>query len=262
MNNKYLIEISNVHRSFRTSDGSKIYALRNVTLGIQEGAFISFIGPSGCGKTTLLRLIAGLDKPQSGTLKIDGQIIEGAHFERGFIFQQPTLYPWNTIEENIAMGLKARKIYRENKYKVQEFINAVGLNGFEKVYPHQVSGGMAQRASIARAIINEPKVLLLDEPLGALDAFKRTELQKLLLEIWKKTKTTMAFVTHDVDEAIYLSQKIVIMTARPGKISKIIDVNLSSIRDRNNGDFIALRKEILKELHLASNMSEEQEYNL
>ncbi|MDR1942059.1 MAG: ABC transporter ATP-binding protein [Endomicrobium sp.] len=256
-----LIDIKNVNRIYRDDAGHKIYALRNVNLQILRGEIISFIGPSGCGKTTLLRLLAGLDKPQSGSLSIEGKIIDKPHFERGFIFQQPALFPWNTVEENISAPLKARKIYAENKHKAARYISMMGLAGFEKSYPHELSGGMAQRAAIARALLSEPKVLLLDEPLGALDAFKRSELQNNLIEIWQKTKTTMALVTHDVDEAVYLSSRIAVMTSRPGKISKIINVELGQNRDRNDDGFIALRKEILKELRLAS-ISPQPEYNI
>jgi len=246
-----LIDIKNVNRIYRDTQGRKIYALRNINLEIFKGEFISFIGPSGCGKTTLLRLIAGLDASQSGALYVDGEKIKEPSFERGYVFQQPTLLPWKNVEENAALGLKARKIYKENKHKIAQYIKLIGLEGFEKSYPHEISGGMAQRVAIIRALINEPKILLLDEPLAALDAFKRVEMQELLIRIWKTFKTTMAFVTHDVDEAIALSQRIAIMTARPGKISKIIEVKLGENRNRNSDDFISLRKQILEELHLA-----------
>jgi ABC-type nitrate/sulfonate/bicarbonate transport system ATPase subunit len=245
-----LIDIKDVDRVYRDTNGNPLYALKKVTLAINKGEFISFVGPSGCGKTTLLRLIAGLDRPQSGSLKIDGHEIETPSYERGYIFQQPTLFPWYTVYENVAIGLKARHIYKEKKELAQQYIDMIGLDGFEKSYPHEISGGMAQRVAIVRALINEPKVLLLDEPLGALDAFKRIELQDILIDIWKKVGTTMAMVTHDVDEAIYLSQRIVVMTPRPGQIVTVIDVDLGKVRDRNSDDFIALRKKILQELHL------------
>jgi ABC-type nitrate/sulfonate/bicarbonate transport system ATPase subunit len=245
-----LIEVKNVTRVYRDTTGHPVYALKAVDLDIREGEFISIIGPSGCGKTTLLRLIAGLDKPEEGTLKINGEAIAGPSYERGYIFQQATLFPWATVYDNVALGLKARKIFQENKEKVQDYITMIGLDGFEKAYPHEISGGMAQRVAIIRSLINEPKVLLLDEPLGALDAFKRMELQEQLTAIWKKTGATMVMVTHDVDEAISLSGRIVIMTPRPGRIVRIIDVDLSADRNRNNDDFISLRKLILEELHL------------
>ena len=245
------IGITNVQRIYRDTDGNKVEALNNVSLDIRKGEFISIIGPSGCGKTTLLRLIAGLDKPQSGELTIDGSKITDVSPERGYVFQQGGLFPWLTVESNIAYGLKARKVFKSNKEKVGKYIDMVGLGGFEKSYPHQISGGMAQRVAIARALINEPKALLLDEPMGALDSFTRSDLQDKLLELWKENGTTMILVTHDIDEAIYLSDRIVIMTPRPGKISKIIDVDLPRPRHRGGVEFLALRKSILEFFELA-----------
>lgn len=246
------VRISHVNRIYLDASGNKIEALRDVNLTVNPGEFISFIGPSGCGKTTLMRLIAGLDKPQSGELFINDEKIEDTHYERGYVFQQANLFPWETIENNIAAGLKARGVYRRHKQDVKEYIRLTGLEGFEKSYPHQVSGGMAQRASLARALINNPKVLLLDEPLGALDAFTRMDLQKKLTELWLRRKTTMILVTHDVDEAIYLSDRIVVMTPRPGKIEEIVDVPFARPRARNDAEFIVLRSKILEKLHLVS----------
>lgn len=255
------IGINNVQRIYRDTDGNKVEALNNVSLDIRKGEFISIIGPSGCGKTTLLRLIAGLDRPQAGELTIDGNAIKDVSPERGYVFQQGGLFPWLTVENNIAYGLKARKVFRSNKDKVGKYINMVGLDGFEKSYPHQISGGMAQRVAIARALINEPKALLLDEPMGALDSFTRSDLQDKLLELWKENGTTMILVTHDIDEAIYLSDRIVIMTPRPGKISKIIDVGLPRPRHRGGVEFLALRKSILEFFELAQALPQ-PEYNI
>jgi ABC-type nitrate/sulfonate/bicarbonate transport system ATPase subunit len=245
-----LIEVKNVTRIYRDTGGNPVYALQRVDLAIEEGEFISIIGPSGCGKTTLLRLIAGLDRPEEGSLSIDGREIRGPGYERGYIFQQAALFPWATVYDNVALGLRARKLLGGNRQKVRDFISMIGLEGFEGAYPHELSGGMAQRAAIIRSLINEPRVLLLDEPFGALDAFKRIELQEQLAAIWKKTGATMVMVTHDVDEAIALSGRIVIMTPRPGRIVRIVRVRLNAGRNRNNDDFIALRKKILEELHL------------
>jgi ABC-type nitrate/sulfonate/bicarbonate transport system ATPase subunit len=256
-----LIDIKKVNRIYRDTNGNPLYALKDIDLEIAKGEFVSIVGPSGCGKTTLLRLIAGLDRPQSGTLAIENHEITGPSHEQGYVFQQSTLFPWASVLDNVAIGLKARGIYQGKEKQVQNYIDMIGLTGFEKSYPHEISGGMAQRVAIIRALINEPKVLLLDEPLGALDAFKRIELQSLLLDVWTKTNTTMVMVTHDVDEAIALSTRIVIMTPRPGQITDIFDVELGEIRDRNNDDFIKLRKKILEVLHLA--ISQPQvEYNL
>ncbi|GHV83626.1 ABC transporter ATP-binding protein [Spirochaetia bacterium] len=250
MNGAALINIKKVNRIYRDTNGNPLHALKDIDLEIAKGEFASIVGPSGCGKTTLLRLIAGLDRPQSGSLAIDGQIITGPSHEQGYVFQQSTLFPWATVHENVAMGLKARGVYKGQEGRVKNYIEMIGLTGFEKSYPHEISGGMAQRVAIIRALINEPKVLLLDEPLGALDAFKRIELQNLLLDVWNKTNTTMVMVTHDVDEAIALSTRIMIMTPRPGQIINIFDVNMGEIRDRNADDFIVLRKKILEALHL------------
>ncbi len=246
-----LIKIQGVSRIYFDTTGRQTDALQNLNLDIKKGELISFVGHSGCGKTTLLRLIAGLDSPQNGNLFMEDVLINGPSFERGFVFQQAALFPWKTVEENIATGLKARKIFKSNKGVIKEHIDMIGLNGFEKAYPHEISGGMAQRVAIARALINKPKVLLLDEPLGALDAFTRIDLQNTILKIWKETGTTIALVTHDVDEAIYLSNRIAIMTPRPGKISEIIDVDLHDDRDRNDDKFIILRRSVLEKLHLA-----------
>ena len=245
------ISVNNVNRIYSDAEGNKVNALYNVDLDIRPGEFISIIGPSGCGKTTLLRLIAGLDKPQSGELMIDGSRITDVSPERGYVFQQGGLFPWLNVENNIAYGLKARKVYKKNKDKISKYISMVGLDGFEKSYPHQISGGMAQRVAIARALINEPKALLLDEPMGALDSFTRADLQDKILELWKENGITMILVTHDIDEAIYLSDRIVIMTPRPGKISKIIDVDLPRPRHRGGSEFLSMRKSILEHFELA-----------
>ena len=246
-----LIDVRNVNRIYYDTTGKETVALQNVDLKITNGELISFIGPSGCGKTTLLRLIAGLDLPQSGSVFMENILIEKPGYERGYVFQQAALFPWKTVEENIAIGLKARKIFKQKKGHIKEYIDMIGLTGFEKAYPHEISGGMAQRVAIARALINKPKVLLLDEPLGALDAFTRIDLQNTIRKIWKDTGTTIALVTHDVDEAIYLSDRIVIMTPRPGKINEIIQVKLGDKRDRNDDEFIILRRRVLEKLELA-----------
>jgi sulfonate transport system ATP-binding protein len=246
-----LIEVRGVSRIYYDTTGKQTEALQNVDLEIRNGELISLIGPSGCGKTTLLRLIAGLDLPQSGSLLMENKPIDKPGHDRGYVFQQAALFPWRTVEENIATGLQARNIYKGKKSRIKEYIDMIGLTGFEKAYPHEISGGMAQRVAIARALINDPKVLLLDEPLGALDAFTRVDLQNTIRQIWKETGITIALVTHDVDEAIYLSDRIVIMTARPGKINEIINVNLGDERDRNDDKFIILRRLVLEKLHLA-----------
>ncbi len=245
------INFKGVKKSFIRPDGETVHALNGVDLTINHGDFVCLIGPSGCGKSTMLRLLAGLDSPTEGAVYIDDELITKPNYDRGLVFQDPNLFPWLTIQDNIAFGLKTRHIYKEKKDTIPEFIDLVGLTGFEKSYPHQLSGGMCQRASLARALIGHPKALLLDEPLGALDAFTRMNMQDELLRIKKEKDMTMVMVTHDVDEAVYLSSKIVVMSPRPAKIEEVIDVKLSQPRDRNNPEFIRLRSEILKILDFA-----------
>ncbi len=239
------INIKDVSKIFQGADGEDVIALDNLSLNIKAGEFISLVGPSGCGKSTLLRLIAGLDNSNGGVIELDGKQIKEAGYDRGLVFQNPQLFPWSSVYDNIAFGLKARGVYKERKNDVDEFINLVGLKGFEKVYPHHLSGGMAQRASLARALINHPRVLLLDEPLGALDALTRVNMQDEIIKIWKDRKTTMIMVTHDVEEAIYMSNKVIVMTPRPAKINKVVDVNLDYPRVRDSKEFIDLKNEVL-----------------
>jgi ABC-type nitrate/sulfonate/bicarbonate transport system ATPase subunit len=243
-------------KEFVKPDGQKVLALNHVNAEIKPGEFISLIGPSGCGKSTFLRLLAGLISPTSGSFELDGKTIQGAGWDRGLVFQDPTLFPWLTVYENVAFGLKIRRIYKEKKQDVEEFIRLVGLEGFEKSYPHQLSGGMAQRAALARALVNHPKVLLLDEPFGALDAFTRMNMQDELIRVWKERGTTTIMVTHDVDEAIYLSDRIFVMSARPAKIESIIKVEIGRPRARDLPDFLQLRAKILKILDFAGKTEE------
>jgi NitT/TauT family transport system ATP-binding protein/sulfonate transport system ATP-binding protein len=252
LENDTIIEIKNVNRTYIDDKDNTVEALKDINLTVKRGEFVSIIGSSGCGKTTLLRLIAGLDLPETGLLTLDGQEITEPDPQRGYVFQQGGLFPWLTVEQNIATGLKARRVYRQNKSQVVHYIDLIGLNGFEKAFPHQISGGMAQRVAIARALINKPKALLLDEPMGALDSFTRADIQDKLLELRKENDATMILVTHDVDEAIYLSDRIVIMTPRPGKISEIMNIKLSHPRDRGGSEFLSIRGVILEKLHLAS----------
>jgi len=255
-----LLRLEHVSRTYY-DEGKEVEALQDVNLEIHKGEFVSLIGASGCGKTTTLRLIAGLDKPESGTVYMHGQQITGPDPSRGVVFQQGALFDWLTVEDNIAVGLKARGVYRKEKDRIQKFIDMTGLTGFEHAYPHQISGGMAQRVAIARALINDPEALLLDEPMGALDSFTRANLQNQLLELQKESGTTMILVTHDVDEAIYLSDRIVIMTPRPGKIAEIIEVKMHHPRNRGGEEFLLLRKKLLEKFQLASEQKE-PEYSI
>ena len=245
------IEIKNVTKRFES-----VTALNDVNLKIHAGSFVSLIGPSGCGKTTLLRCIAGLESPTSGEIFSDGEKVTKPGSDRGFAFQQANLFPWLSIKDNISFGLRARKIFKERKTDVDDYIHLVGLNGFEDSYPHQVSGGMQQRASLARALVGHPKVLLLDEPLGALDAFTRMTMQDEILRIKKEHEMTMVMVTHDVDEAVYLSDFVIVMTARPAKVEKIIKIELSHPRARSQDVFLDYRKQILTILNYAGKIQE------
>jgi len=245
------IVFENVRKIFVDPEGREVEALSSVKLAIQPGEFVSLVGPSGCGKSTLLRLVAGLETATEGVIKLDDEVIEGPHYLRGLVFQDPTLFPWLTVRRNIAAGLEARGIAKQQQDEVDKYIELVGLTGFGDSFPHQLSGGMAQRAALARALVNHPKVLLLDEPLGALDAFTRMQLQDEILRIWQDRGTTEVFVTHDIDEAIYLSDRIIVMTPRPGKIQEIIEVPIGRPRSRNHPDFFRLRSRILEVLHFA-----------
>ncbi len=250
------ITIHEVRKEFTNPDGSKVVALNNISLDIEPGSFVSLIGPSGCGKTTLLRAISGLNLADSGEIFVDGKKVTQPGPDRGYAFQQANLFPWLTIRDNIAFGLKARRSYKKEREQVDKFIELVGLKGFEKSYPHQLSGGMNQRASLARALVVHPKVLLLDEPLGALDAFTRMNMQDEILSLWREHRMTMIMVTHDVDEAVYMSDKVIVMSARPAKVEKIIDINLPRPRVRGQDLFFEYRTQILKILNFAGQVKE------
>jgi ABC-type nitrate/sulfonate/bicarbonate transport system ATPase subunit len=226
-------------------------ALADVSLVVEAGELVSLIGPSGCGKSTLLRLMAGLETLDAGELLIGNDPIAGPSAERGLVFQDPNLFPWLTVRGNIQAGLVARGVLHAKRREVDEFMRLVGLEGFAHAYPHHLSGGMAQRVALARALINHPRVLFLDEPLGALDAFTRMNLQDEVLRLWQMNRMTMLLVTHDIDEAIYMSDRIVIMTPRPGRIDKTIPVTLQRPRQRSSPEFLKLRSDILEHLHFA-----------
>lgn len=243
--------INDVSKRFYGVDGSSILVLDRVSLSVAAGEMVSLIGPSGCGKSTLLRLLAGLDAPTSGDLRIGPDLIKGPGAERGLMFQDSNLFPWKSVRRNLQSGLVARGVLRQHRREVEEFLSLVGLEAFADAYPHQLSGGMAQRAALARALINHPKVLLLDEPLGALDQFTRMRMQDEVLRLWRARGTTMLLVTHDIDEALYMSDRIVIMTPRPGRIECVIEVAMDRPRQRNGPRFLQLRADILEMLHLA-----------
>ncbi|AKL96906.1 ABC-type nitrate/sulfonate/bicarbonate transport system, ATpase component [Clostridium aceticum] len=240
-----ILRINGIYKKFVTEKGNTINALDKIDINIQENEFICILGPSGCGKSTLLRIIAGLEKPSMGEVYYKNQEIKKCHKEIGMVFQQYTLLPWRTIIENIALGLEINGMDKKQRIdKARKYLSLVGLEKFETSFPYELSGGMQQRVAIARVLANDSNVLLMDEPFGALDAHTRVLLQRELLEIWKKNKKTVIFVTHSVDESIYLADKIVIMSKSPGKIKKIIDVNIERPRERSNIAFGKLSTEL------------------
>lgn len=241
-----ILKIENLNKEFNIDNGT-VKVLKDISLDIDENEFISIVGASGCGKSTLLRIIGGLERENRGNLYSKGNKINKPGLDRGIVFQEDRLFPWLTIEKNIEFGLPEKTASTNKKEIVNKYLKLVGLENFAKAYPHQLSGGMKQRVSIARGLVNNPDILLLDEPFGALDAFTRMNMQKEVLNIWEKEKTTMILVTHDIDEAIFLADRVVVMSSRPGTIKKIIKVDLPRPRIRSNFDYIKIRNEIYKE---------------
>ncbi|MDF2837622.1 MAG: sulfonate transporter ATP-binding protein [Paenibacillus sp.] len=239
-----ILVVHQLNKTFKAPAGD-VVALNRIELKVKQGEFVTIIGPSGCGKSTLLKIVAGLDTDYEGTVLLNGKPIDGPSIEKGFIFQEPRLFPWLTVEKNIAANLSLEK--PEVRKKVDELIELVRLKGFEKSYPRELSGGMAQRVAIARALLRSPDVLLLDEPFGALDAFTRAHMQEVLLDIWQKNRTTMIFVTHDIDEAVFLANRIVILKPRPGAIRAVVPVDLPFPRKKASTSFQQLRYKVLNE---------------
>jgi len=236
------LDIQGLTKTFSVN-GSTVTALQDISLTVRQGEFVSIIGSSGCGKSTLLRIIAGLETEYQGSAQFGGAPIRGTGLDRGVVFQEHRLFPWLTVRQNVAFGL-GNSASASDWDSVDEHIDLVGLNGFEHAYPHQLSGGMAQRASIARALANRPQALLLDEPFGALDALTKIQMQQEVLRIWQTEKATMVLVTHDIDEAVFLGDRVIIMSNRPGTIKKIIPVDLPRPRDRGSYEFTRLRSSI------------------
>ncbi|NDZ17994.1 sulfonate ABC transporter ATP-binding protein [Variovorax sp. WS11] len=230
------------------ASGGELQVLEGIDLHVPAGRFVSIVGASGCGKSTLLRLILGLDAQYEGEILLDGQPVSGTGRERGIVFQDHRLFPWLTVEQNIAVGLRNAPFSATQKRElVAAHVARVGLEGFEKSFPHQISGGMAQRVAIARGLVNRPRVLLLDEPFGALDALTRSRLQNELQRIWQKERITMLLVTHDVEEAVFLGDRVVVMQPSPGRIRRIVEVDLPHPRNRSDPAFIALRDDVLRD---------------
>jgi NitT/TauT family transport system ATP-binding protein/sulfonate transport system ATP-binding protein len=229
--------------------GKPVPVLEGIDLDIRPGEFVSILGASGCGKSTLLRLIVGLDQDYQGQILLDQQPVRGPGLERGLVFQDHRLFPWMTLQQNIALALKNHVMPTAQKHQwVAEHIELVGLNGYEQAYPHQLSGGMAQRAAIARALVNKPKVLLLDEPLGALDALTRVRLQQELQRIWVQERCTVIMVTHDIEEALYLGDRVIVMDAHPGRIREDLRIDLAHPRERDSQVLQGYKQRLLGEL--------------
>lgn len=243
---KVVLELEHVSKSFAKVESDDVTnALHDITVTMESGEFISLVGPSGCGKSTILRLVAGLIHPTLGRVTVNGREIDGPSPERGMVFQKPTLFPWLTVEKNIAFSLEMQGTLRGNEEKVRRMLHVIGLENFKDDYPAQLSGGMAQRVALVRTLINQPDILLLDEPLGALDAFTRMNMQDEILAMWRSRRQLAVMVTHDVDEAIYMGSRVLVMAASPGRIKADIPIGLPSPRVRSSDAFIEYRKQIM-----------------
>lgn len=257
MGKKKLI-IHDVNKSFIVN-GQSVDVLKDINLEIEEGEFVVIVGHSGCGKSTLLKMIARLETNDTGELSVDGKEISGPGMDRGMIFQEHRLFPWLSIEKNVQLGLKG--LSKEEKRKLSDqYLELVKLSEFKKAYPSQLSGGMSQRAAIARSLVSQPEILLLDEPFGALDALTKIELQEEMLKIRERFHNTMIMVTHDIEEAVYLADRIVVMSARPGRIKDVIKVELGKYRDRGSTDFTYYKKKIFD--YFFEEKTDTPEYNI
>ena len=256
-NTKVTLKLENVSKSFAKIETDEVtHALTSVTTTMESGEFISLVGPSGCGKSTMLRLVAGLIKPTTGKLTVNGEEIGEPGPDRGMMFQKATLFPWLPVYDNIAFSLRMQGKLKGNEDKVEKMIEVIGLQDFRQDYPGQLSGGMAQRVALVRCLINEPEILLLAEPLGALDAFTRMNMQDEILKIWQEKQQLALMVTHDVDEAIYMGTRVLVMDAHPGRVIADITIDLPFPRDRSSREFVEYRNDILNKLHFAGKKGE------
>lgn len=246
------IEVKNINKSFQSKKTDKLSVLEDINLTINDGELVCLLGPSGCGKTTLLRLIAGLDYPTSGEIVAKGDVVKKPSGDRAVIFQQYSLFPWLTVLQNVTFGLEMTKkgSKDENVEAAERYLESVGLIDFKDSYPHELSGGMKQRVAIIRSLLNHSPILLMDEPFSALDMQNRHKLQEQLIGVWKRFENTIVFVTHDVDEAVYLADKIVILDKNPGRIAKIVDVDIERPRKRESKEFITLQESIVENLNM------------
>ena len=238
------LDIERVSHAFDI-DGAELLVLDDVSLTVEPGEFVALLGPSGCGKSTLLRLVAGLDQPRSGVLREDGIPIKAPHPSRVVVFQDPTLFPWRSVWDNVALGLEAQGILKSQRQRVDAALDLVGLSAFRNAYPHQLSGGMAQRVALARALVNDPKVLVLDEPLGKLDSLTRITMQAEIVSLWQRKGFTTLLVTHDAEEALFLANRVVVLSDRPARIKADIAVERPYPRHRGDPYLVDLRKQIL-----------------
>jgi len=238
------LDIEQVSHAFDI-DGAELPVLSDVSISVEPGEFVALLGPSGCGKSTLLRLVAGLDKPKSGTLREDEARITRPHPSRVVVFQDPTLFPWRTVWDNVALGLEAQGILKSQRHRVDAALDLVGLSDFRTAYPHQLSGGMAQRVALARALVNDPKILILDEPLGKLDSLTRITMQAELVSLWQRKGFTTLLVTHDAEEALVLANRVIVFSDRPARVKADIRVDRPYPRHRGDPYLADLRRQIL-----------------
>jgi NitT/TauT family transport system ATP-binding protein len=256
MTDSHTLQIERLGKSFRTKNGGALEALAGVSLDVHENDFVCIVGPSGCGKSTLLRMIAGLEKITAGSIRYQGQTVVHPRKEIGMVFQEYSLLPWRSVLDNVALGPEFSGSPRaEREARAMEYLRLVGMDSFPAAFPHELSGGMRQRVAIARALANDPDVLLMDEPFGALDAHTRILMQKELLRIWENHRKTVLFVTHGVDEAIYLADRIMVMSARPGRILETITVDMDRPRDRAHPSYGPMADRILDILEEESALS-------
>jgi NitT/TauT family transport system ATP-binding protein len=246
------LRIDNVALRF-TSGGLSVTALERISLDVEDKEFSVIVGPSGCGKTSLLRLVAGLIEPSEGSIRLDNALINGPGKDRGMVFQSYTLFPWLTVQDNVEFGLRIAGIpAAQRQDTARRFIAQVGLHGFERLYPKQLSGGMMQRVALARALANDPAILLMDEPFGALDSQTRSLMQELLLDIWQASHKTVLFITHDIDESILLGDRVYVMTARPGRIKEMIEIALPrprTVEMLTSDAFMTIKRHIMHSIH-------------
>ena len=249
--NESCLKLLQVSKSFARTEMEEVTnALEEISLEVRTGEFISIVGTSGCGKSTILRLIAGLIRPTTGTLTLNGEPVGAPSPERGMVFQKPTLFPWLTVEQNVTFSLRMRNQMEGTQSRVDQLIEVAGLEEFRDAYPHQLSGGMAQRVALIRTMITEPEVFLLDEPLGALDAFTRMNMQDELLHLWEQRRCMMVMVTHDIDEAIYMGTRVVVMLPRPGRIREDLHIEMDYPRNRTSKRFMEYRNHVMEMLNL------------